>query len=395
MPGDQSGLRPRARDILARSVAAESGFEAAVSAEAMIEKPVPLELRLDRSEAWITGFIKNLGADGADLYAVRDQLLSDARRGIDELRQKGPDAPLDAHAEVGLEAIIETDGSRPVFIVQDDQLNPDAVALSDQWQTLLSARKAEIATIAKAVGRVNDPTAAQRFQGTAFAVTPGLVMTNRHVLQAIAKQAAEGWALKPDIKIDFAQEYKRAQTRSLAVKQVVFAGPRRVDPFNINHDILDVALLRIEETQADPRWPLPLPLVIRPEADDPARAIVSCGFPGDPYTDEPADLKKKLFDLIFGYKVLAPGRIKRTAGELDNNARKWSIGHDATTLPGNSGSCIIDIESGAEVVALHYAGSPRVINFAHVLGLIGGEPVPQSGKTLLEFLRSEGAAIRE
>jgi hypothetical protein len=393
--GDDPGLRPRARDILARSVVAAAEGTSGLTAESMHERPIPIRERLQRSEAWINGFIEQLGDVGPDLYEVRDQLLADARRGLDRISSEGPDAPLDRAAEVGLEAIIETDGSRPVFIVQDDQLDANALAVADQWQTLLSSRRSEIAAVTQAVGRVNDPAAAQRFQGTAFAVAPGLVMTNRHVLQAIASNSSGSWVLKPGITIDFAREYKRPRTRELAVKEVVFAGPKPVNIFAIDHDILDVALLRIENGDAGRPWPLPLPIVIRPEAHNPSRTIVACGFPGDPHTDEPADLKLKLFNLIFTYKILAPGRVKRTAGELAHNARKWSIGHDATTLPGNSGSCLIDIEAGAEVVALHYAGSPRVINYAHVLGLVGDEPVPNTGKSLLEFLRSEGAAIRE
>jgi hypothetical protein len=363
--------------------------------ESLSERPIPIPERLERSEAWITGFIEQLGDVGRDLYEVRDQLLADARRGADRVLADGPEAPLDPAAEAGLEAIIETDGTRPVFIVQDERLNDGAVAGAQQWQTLLSERQSAIAAVARAVGRVNDPTAEQPFQGTAFVVAPGLVMTNLHVLQGIAKKAEGRWNLKPNITIDFAREYKRLHTMTFDVKEVLYAGPKPIDPWNIDHDVLDIVLLRIEEEKSDRRWPSPLPIVIRPEADDPGRAIVSCGFPGDPKTDEPADLKLKLFELIFGYKVLAPGRIKRTAGELANNEKKWSIGHDATTLPGNSGSCIIDIEAGADVVALHYAGSPRIINFAHVLGLIGDEPVPGTGKSLLEFLRGEGATIRE
>jgi hypothetical protein len=398
-------LRTRARDLLARSVGGVSALEALEAAPGPragthlevlpgLEKPMSANDRLERSEAWMSAFIEQLGDVGAELYAVRDQLLADAQRGLHRIDAEGPDVALDAAAEIGLEAIIETDGTRPVFLVQDNALNPQAIAAADQWADLMTGRRAEIERIAKAVGRVNDKSAQQRFQGTAFVVAPGFVMTNRHVLQAIASRTAGKWTFKPGIDIDFGREYQRDRELKFGIREVVFAGEHAVNPFAIDHDILDLVLLRLADPEPGRAWPQPLPIVIRPEADSPSRSIVSCGFPGDPSTNEPADLKMKLFQLIFGYKVLAPGRIKFTAGEIEGNARKWSLGHDATTLPGNSGSCLIDIEAGPDVVALHYAGQPRIVNFAHVLGVAGRETMPGTGKTILEFLKSQGATIR-
>lgn len=299
---------------------------------------------------------------------------------------------LDEGAEIAIEAIIETDGSRPVFLVQDDSLNSKATALSGPWQTLLASSQNEIQSVVRAVGRVNDPAHPQRFQGTAFMVAPGIVMTNRHVLQGIAGNNDGSWTFKPDITVDFSREYGRDRVSSFAVKEVLFTGSQPIDPWSLNHDLLDLALLRIEEAPGR-TWPLPLPITIRPEAGDVPRAVVVSGFPGDPYTKEAIDLKKKLFQLIFGYKILAPGRVKLGTGEVAPN-KQWSLGHDATTLPGNSGSCIIDIESGAEVVALHYAGKPRIVNFAHVLARVGGESVPGTGLHLIDYLTGKGATIR-
>lgn len=387
-------IRTRARDVLA-SAGSSGGLESTSESLPGLETPMSPKERLERSEAWMTALIEQLGDVNQDLRPVRDQILADARRGLERIDAEGVDAMLDPAAEIGIEAIIETDGTRPVFLVQDDALDPSAVATSEQWETLMAGRKLEIGRIAKAVGRVNDKSAPQRFQGTAFAVAPGIVMTNRHVLQGIASKTGGVWTFRDGIDVDFGREYKRDRVLSFGVKEVLFAGNDRVDPFNIDHDILDLVLLRLADQEPGRPWPLPLPIVITPESDAPSRSIVSCGFPGDPSTNEPADLKMKLFKLIFGYKVLAPGRIKFTAGEIEGNKKKWSLGHDATTLPGNSGSCIIDIEAGNEVVALHYAGQPRLINFAHVLGVAGKEIMPTSGESILDFLKSKGAKIRD
>ena len=45
-------------------------------------------------------------------------------------------------------------------------------------------------------------------------------------------------------------------------------------------------------------------------------------------------------------------------------------------------------------MALHYAGAPDVVNFAHVLGLVGDEKAGTTGKSLLELLKAEGAVLR-
>lgn len=394
MTSDVPRMRTRARDFLVRPAGPEAGLEG-LELTPGAELQLSPQDRLDRSEAWMSAFIEQLGDVGAELRPVRDALLADARRAFEQIDRHGVDAELDHAAEAGLEAVIETDGTRPVFLVQDNALDSTAVAAAEQWTTLMTDRRAEIERVAKAVGRVNDKSAPQRFQGTAFAVAPGLVMTNRHVLQAIASRSSGTWVFKPDINVDFAREFGRDRVLSFGVREVVFAGDRAVNPFSIDHDILDLVLLRLGDEEPGRQWPAPLPIVIRPEADSPSRTVASCGFPGDPGTNETSDLKMKLFKLIFGVKVLAPGRIKLVAGEIEGNTRKWSLGHDATTLPGNSGSCLIDIEAGSDVVALHYAGTPRVINFAHVLGVAGRETMPAIGKSILDFLKSQGGTIRD
>ncbi|WP_374422790.1 serine protease [Paracoccus sp. (in: a-proteobacteria)] len=387
--------RTRARDLVASAARRRRDSPGRETApEANLELSLTPDERLERSEAWMATFIEQLGDEGKSLLPVTQTLLADGRRGLERIESEGPDATLDEAAEVGLEAIIETDGTRPVLLVQDDALNSAAVAATGDWQTLLGSSQKEISQIVRAVGRVNDPSHAQRFQGTAFMVAPGILMTNRHVLQGIAAEDDGRWTLRDDITVDFAQEYKRDRMARFAIREVLFAGPDLIDVFSIDHDLLDLALLRVEAETLDRRWPLPLPITVRPEADDVPRAVVVSGFPGDPQSSVATTLKKKLFDLIFGYKILAPGRVKKGAGEIAGNGRNWSIGHDATTLPGNSGSCIIDIESGAEVMALHYAGAQEVVNFAHVLGLVGNEKAGTTGKSLLELLKAEGAVLR-
>jgi endonuclease G len=62
-------------------------------------------------------------------------------------------------------------------------------------------------------------------------------------------------------------------------------------------------------------------------------------------------------DSTLGTKRLSPGTMTGWDGEA-------KFRHDASTLPGSSGSCIVDFES-REVVGLHFAGSYQLRkNFA-------------------------------
>src|SRR5262249_2924987 len=71
-------------------------------------------------------------------------------------------------------------------------------------------------------GRIADPAALQGFHGTGIQVGGDLVMANRHVLQAIASQGADGsWTLKPNIAIDFGHEFRGTDTlRRRAVNRI-------------------------------------------------------------------------------------------------------------------------------------------------------------------------------
>jgi V8-like Glu-specific endopeptidase len=73
-----------------------------------------------------------------------------------------------------------------------------------------------------------------------------------------------------------------------------------------------------------------------------------------------------LFNDKFGVKRLAPGVVKTPVDEVAGDPKKWICTHDASTLGGNSGSCIVDLSGdGLRVMALHFAGVNRAQNWAH------------------------------
>ena len=87
-----------------------------------------------------------------------------------------------------------------------------------------------------------------------------------------------------------------------------------------------------------------------------------------------------MFDRVFAgvkaFKRLAPGMILEAAGEgkVDEDPRNWIMTHDASTLGGNSGSAIWDLESKATpLLGIHFAGVPDRRNWAHAFERIEDE----------------------
>ena len=231
------------------------------------------------------------------------------------------------------------------------------------------------------VGRVDIPERPW-FAGTCFVVADGLVITNRHVLEAIAVQdAAGGWTFKwpGETTVDFIAEDGATSKTRFKVTGVAFAGP---DPINntVNFAHLDMAILRVDPA-SDPASRFPTPVTFETDALQPTarRDLYVVGFPGQPRTwrfdgtplagHETTEVMSTLFNDKFGVKRLAPGSVKTAAGAVENDGRKWICAHDASTLGGNSGSCIVDLTGdGHRIVALHFAGINRKQNWAHVVG---------------------------
>jgi hypothetical protein len=72
----------------------------------------------------------------------------------------------------------------------------------------------------------------------------------------------------------------------------------------------------------------------------------------------------------YGYKRLALGSISHSLGEVPNDPIPWAIGYDATTLGGNSGSCVVALEEESSVFGLHFGGIFFDHNLAHVLAAV-------------------------
>jgi Trypsin-like peptidase domain len=350
--------------------------------------------RVDSAKAELHRIVKDYLGDDAALYGIADEIAASARPALAAMRDAESVADTDVLA--GLEVIVRTDGSRPSFMVRNGDADT-ATSPVGTWDETMRDSAAALRDAIACIGRIDDPAAPQGFHGTGIQVAADLVMTNRHVLQEIATQAADGgWKLKPNIAIDFGHEFRGTDTlRRRAIKSIVFAGAKPIDPFRIDHAKLDLALLELAAGEAPARV---LGVDLARDWGLPDTNVFIVGYPGNPgQAGGPPSLLEKLFKSTFGCKRLAPGLISTSADRLAESPRHWSAGHDATTLGGNSGSAVVVIGREKITAGLHYGGTradPRE-NWCHVIGLTLDETDGRSNKTLRQHFAERGVELAD
>ncbi|WP_104666753.1 phospholipase D-like domain-containing protein [Ensifer adhaerens] len=263
---------------------------------------------------------------------------------------QGHQAEMDA-ARIRQESIALRQG-RPVLAIKDgDTVLEFAQSASTAWREKLVAASAQLRRTIPSVGRVEltNYVAAPSI-GTAWMIVPEVVVTNRHVAEYFALRSAGGlrFLLGDDrripigVKIDFAEEFGSQVEREFDVADIIYLAPITLP---------DIALLRVKGRSG---LSMPPPLTLS-RTSSVGKTVAVIGYPHrDPFLPE-----QKLMDEIFfnGYehKQIAPGFVM--------NELTADIEHDCSTLTGNSGSPVIDLENG-EVVGLHRAGIFLSRNFA-------------------------------
>ncbi len=296
--------------------------------------------------------------------AVETLFLEDGRRAIERLKREGVDARFHPREEDALEAIVELDGSRPtIAVLEDDRIDPEDEALRE-WREVVRKFAAQISVTASAVGRVDLDG---RHKGTAFVVAEGLVLTNRHVLQEVASQRRNGdWTFRGQPTLTFDSSPDASRQRQFRIERVVLAGPDVINPLKIDHDKLDFAVLACELSGA-PQFPAALPLESDADKVVEGRPIFAVGYSGQaPKGTYHDDVLARLFQHRYGVKRFAPGEIDGGLASAAAGTGDTVFSHDATTLGGNSGSCVVDMgNDGRLVVGVHFAGVPKRANYAH------------------------------
>jgi len=228
----------------------------------------------------------------------------------------------------------------PALIVQ----NGDFGEPPPEW-AVLGERRDALKAILPSVGRIEGSTGSFTIRGTGFMVADGVLMTNAHVA---AKFTGNTNVTKPT-RVDFTAELGVPGTNRVEITDVIAV-----------HGKYDLALLRLAASGPPPLQLSPVqPRVIR---DGNVAAI---GYP----TRESPPANLTPFNNIFNVKRLQPGK---STGMRSQPQKPLHLGHNCSTLGGNSGSCIVDLETGL-VIGLHTGGLTQ--NFAVPFWLISAENI--------------------
>jgi endonuclease G, mitochondrial len=214
-----------------------------------------------------------------------------------------------------------------------------------------AAARKTIEGVIPSIGRIELPDhPSLPYGGTGFVVGQGVLMTNRHVAELFALGlGSEQLSFRPGrtAAIDFRRERDSEESLLFEVTRVLMV-----------HPYWDMALLATQGL-GDVE---PLSLSTAAPGELREREIVVVGYPAlDPRNN--VELQTRIFGGVFNVKRLQPGKL-RAMGEIDSFDHTVSaVTHDSSTLGGNSGSALIDVETG-KVVGLHFAGRYLEANYA-------------------------------
>ncbi len=294
--------------------------------------------------------------DMTDEAGIHTQL----KNALTAIRADGRKAVLSKAQRSALEAIILLQG-RPALLIKGD----DFPLPRGEWE-LLAAARPEMKTVIHSVGRISvTPELGRVYDGTGFVVGPGLVMTNRHVVEDYVLEKDDGSVeLMPGIgmTIDFKQEFGSSEKSVFDITDV------QLHP---DEDNIDLALLQVSPL-SNAGAPLPPSLRLQKERGyvNDSNIVYVIGYPGaDPERNAAAEMHR-IFEGVYEKKRLAPGRIVSTP------AGSRVLIHDCSTLGGNSGACLVDFATQS-VVGLHFEGEYLKSNRAVLLTELVNDPLLQ------------------
>jgi endonuclease G len=255
--------------------------------------------------------------------------------------------PIDA-----LEAIVQRVG-RPPMLVRNDavELEP-LVDFPPGTDSLIKNVEPDV----KSVGRVEFLNHSMAWGGTGWVIdedrTERVVATNRHVAKLVARRTMDGHGVflrspvsgaRYGMNLDFKEEAGSlpGDAQPVSVTEILYLADDAAP---------DVALLRI----AGEHLPSALPLAEREAVVGDLVALI--GYPAFDSRNDIDDQARYFHDL-YDVKRFAPGKIMQAL------SGRTVLSHDCTSLGGNSGSPLVDLQTG-KVVGLHFAGVYGVANSA-------------------------------
>jgi len=239
---------------------------------------------------------------------------------------------------------------RPVLAILEDQavLEFQNEAESTTWKERLTDAKQFLDSAIQSVGRIELTGSEYDWIGTGWLVHDNILVTNRHVANEFAERKGEGFAFRMGsdgamtASVDFLQEIGNTDT-------LVF---KLVRPLFINAEGPDVSFFEIEVLSGNSKVAKPIALAKKPRS---TKNVAVVGYPAYDSRIPDTDLMERIYGRTYNKKRLAPGGVTRV--------EQLSLLHDCTTLGGNSGSAVVDLDSG-EAVGLHFSGKFMTANYA-------------------------------
>jgi Phosphatidylserine/phosphatidylglycerophosphate/cardiolipin synthases and related enzymes len=257
---------------------------------------------------------------------------------------------------VALETIVRE--GRPALLIRENRIAQQDTQGDTVSKTILERLMSAAPQVEPAiplVGRIdleNHPGSAN-YVGTGWLVDRNIIVTNRHVAELIARSDDGKYRFRAGrfgedlrVSLDYRHEQGIDATAVARVLRVIWIEPDARQA--------DIAFLELDR-RGDGTRPEFIPL-----ADEDARVngnVAVIGYPAR----APAHIipNQAWMDNIYGgtydVKRIAPGL-------MGANSRGWAT-HDCTTLGGNSGSVVLDMETG-HAVGLHFAGTFMIENYA-------------------------------
>ncbi|MBX7173052.1 MAG: DNA/RNA non-specific endonuclease [Pyrinomonadaceae bacterium] len=246
---------------------------------------------------------------------------------------------------------------RPVLFIKNGKIE---VPESNELKERVIKYKPIIEQPLSSVGRIELKNHQLKVIGTGWLIDENIIVTNRHVAEYFALKkdtSTDGGVFRKNFigdtiqaVIDFKEEYTAENTQNnqfeIEIDKIIYMP-------DASKNLPDLTLLRIKKA---PGLPSPIPFIKDKLSADQLIGVV--GYPlQDPRGVTDSEMEKRIFGEVFGVKRYAPGQI------INVPKNHWYFLHDASTLGGNSGSLVQDMESGC-AVGIHFSGLLLEANYA-------------------------------
>src|SRR5882757_9243956 len=260
------------------------------------------------------------------------------------------ESPHAAEENIGLESIVLR-RTRPVLAIRDNDTKLDFIDKADSeiWLARLTKAKPFLDSAIRSVGRIDLQGARLDWVGTGWLVADNILVTNRHVAREFAARNGDGYTFQMGLDgpmsadIDFLEEIDNPAT-------LIF---KLIKPLHIEDEPgPDLSFFEVEITSGNSKLATPIKLAANVAVTP---NVATIGYPAyDSRIPEPT-LMEDIFGKTYNKKRLAPGGI--------TSVEEARILHSCTTFGGNSGSAVIDLDTG-EALGLHFSGSFLATNYA-------------------------------